>query len=234
LAAFGCLGVLSGTEQEERNMKKTLNAALCLMLLVGTVELSAQSSHTREGFWGGFGFGRASVSGGCDDISSGAEFCDAAGEKQGAFAVYLMMGSTLSPHLRLGAEAYSFIGLRDFAGGTVYDENTLTVGISLAPALYYYPMVERGLFVKGGVGMAWYVEAEYEGRVDWSSSGLGFLFGAGYDLRIGSNTSLTPLFTFGWGGGGDLILNNPESEGIPVGQNWSHTYFSLAMGFTFH
>jgi hypothetical protein len=234
LAAFGCLGVLSGTEQEERNMKKTLNAALCLMLLVGTVELSAQSSHTREGFWGGFGFGWASVSGGCDDISSGAEFCDAAGEKQGAFAVYLMMGSTLSPHLRLGAEAYSFIGLRDFAGGTVYDENTLTVGISLAPALYYYPMVERGLFVKGGVGMAWYVEAEPEGRVDWSSFGLGFLFGAGYDLRIGSNTSLTPLFTFGWGGGGDLILNNPESEGIPVGQNWSHTYFSLAMGFTFH
>jgi hypothetical protein len=195
--------------------------------MVGTGELSAQNSHTREGFWIGFGFGWASISGGCDDIVSGAGFCDAAGERQGAFAAYLMMGGTLSPHLRLGGEAYNLIGLRDFAGGTLSGEKTLTIGNNLAVALYYYPMVESGLFLKGGVGTAWYVEGE--GNVEWSSFGLGFLLGAGYDLRIGGKTSLTPLFTFGWGGGGDL-----KSAGVPVGENWSHTYFSLALGLTFH
>ena len=209
-------------------MKKTLNATLCLLLLLGTGTLSAQ---TREGFWIGFGLGWASISGGCDDVGSGTGFCDAVGERQGAFAFNLMAGGTLSPHLRLGGEAYNFVGTRDFAGGTASPDSTLTIGNNLALALYYYPMVQSGLFLKGGVGTAWYVEGEGggEGSVDWSSFGLGFLLGAGYDLRIGRTTSLTPSFTFGWGGGSDL-----KSQGIAVGQNWSHTFFSFALGLTFH
>jgi hypothetical protein len=82
--------------------------------------------------------------------------------------------------------------------------------------------------LEGGVDTAWYVEAE-SASLDWSSFGLGFLLAAGYDLRIGRSTSPTPLFTFGRGVGGDLA-----SQGIPVGQNWSHTYFSFALGLTFH
>jgi len=209
-----------------------LLATLCLLSVVGAGALSAQNPHTRAGFWIGFGFGWASLSGGCDDVASSPGFCDAVGERQGTFAAYLMMGGTLSPHLRLGGEAYSLIGLRDFAAGTVSGEKTLTIGNNLALALYYYPMVKSGLFLKGGVGTAWYVEADSEAEsasIDWSSFGLGLILGAGYDLRIGGNTSLTPLFTFGWGGGGDL-----KSAGIPVGQNWSHTYFSFALGLTFH
>ena len=206
-------------------MKETLNATLCLLLLAGAGELSAQ---TREGFWIGFGLGWASISASCDDVTSGTGFCDAVGERQGAFAAYLMAGGTLSPHLRLGGEAYNFIGVRELAGGTASGDSTLTIGNNLALALYYYPMVERGLFFKGGVGTAFYVEAKSE-NLDWEVWGLGLLLGAGYDLRIGRTISLTPLFTFGWGGGGDL-----KSQGVPVGQNWSHAYFSLALGLTFH
>jgi hypothetical protein len=220
--------VLVATGQKERNMKQTLIVTLCLLLLVGAGELSAQNSHIREGFWIGFGLGGASLSGGCDDVGSTAGFCDAVGERQGTFAGYLMMGGTLSPHLRLGGEAYTLVGLRDFALGTPSGENTVTFANNLALTLYYYPIVQNGLFLKGGAGTSWYVEAE-SSDLDWEVWGLGFLLGVGYDLRIGRTLSLTPSFTFGWGGAGDL-----KSQGATVGENWRQTYFSLALGLTFH
>jgi hypothetical protein len=195
---------------------------------MGTNEVLAQNSHTREGFWIGFGLGQASVKGDCDDVDSGSGTCDAVGGKQGAFAFYLMAGGTLNPNLRIGCEVYNFVGFRDLESSTSTDDQAVLFGTNLALALYYYPMVERGLFLKGGVGAAWYALAESEDS-EWDSSGFGLLLGVGYDLRIGGNTSLTPMFTYGWGGGGDLKFG-----GDPVGQNWSHSYTSFALGLTFH
>ena len=58
-----------------------------------------------------------------------------------------------------------------------------------------YPALTSGLFVKGGAGLAVRcVETLFSGTHDGSR--LGITAGAGYDLRIARNVSLTPMATY--------------------------------------
>jgi len=177
----------------------------CLALLAGlclvVAPVAAAQSHpqTRQGFWIGFGFGYGSLSFSCDSGCSGS---------QGAVSGYLKMGGTLSPKLLIGGETNAWV--KSESGTTFTASNA-------SAAVYFYPSPASGLFLRGGLGYA--SLSASQGGSSASQSGFGAVFGLGYDVRVGTNTSITPVANFNWG-----------SIGSGVKQN----VFQLAVGVTFH
>lgn len=170
-------------------------AMISALLLLGASAASAQHPQTRKGFWIGFGFGYGSYS------------CSGCGST-GSISGYLKMGGVLSKHLLLGGETN---GWSKSEGGA-----TLTTG-NASLAAYYYPQPAGGFFLRGGVGFS---EARVsQGGLSGSNSGPGATAGLGYDLRVGGNTSITPVANFVWG---------------HVDSGFSQHILQLAVGVTFH
>ena len=170
-------------------------AVVAGLLLLGASVASAQHPQTRKGFWIGFGLGYGSY--GCTGCGS-----------TGSISGYLKMGGTISKHFLLGGETN---GWTKGESGT-----TLTTG-NASFAAYYYPQPAGGFFLRGGVGFS---EARAsQGGLSASSSGPGATAGLGYDLRVGGNTSITPVANFVWG--------HPDS-GI------NQHILQFAIGVTFH
>ena len=65
----------------------------------------------------------------------------------------------------------------------------------------------------------------------WSATatGFGFLTGLGYDIRVGKNISLTPVFNFYFGSDGDL-----KSNGTTIDSHYKHNVYDFGLGITFH
>jgi hypothetical protein len=175
-------------------------AVVVALLLLGVSVAPAQKAQTRKGFWIGFGFGYGSYGFSCDG-------CSGAG-REGSYTANIRLGGTLNPHLLLGAEGIAWSKTQD--GETVTAGNT-------SLAAFYYPKPAGGLFLSAGVGFS---------RAEFSASGLsagntgpGFTLGAGYDLRVGTNTSITP--TANW------VYGHPED-------GFSHNFFQFGFGVTFH
>ena len=82
---------------------------------------------------------------------------------------------------------------------------------------YYYPQPASGLFLRGGVGFST-ISASASGLTG-SNTGPGATIGAGYDLRVGANTSVVPVLNFAWG--------RPES-------GFNQSILQFAVGVTFH
>jgi len=170
-------------------------AIVSALLVVAASAASAQHPQTRKGFWIGFGFGYGSYT--CTDCSS-----------VGSVSGYLKMGGTVSPHLLLGGETN---GWTKSEGG-----ETLTAG-NASFAGYYYPQPAGGLFLRGGVGFS--TISGSSGGSTASQTGAGATAGLGYDLRVGANTSVTPVFNFVWG--------HPDT-------GFSQSILQFAVGVTFH
>lgn len=168
-------------------------ALLAAAALALVPALSAQGRpQTREGFWIGFGFGYGSLG------------CEGCGEREGAVSGYLKMGGTVGPHLLLGGETNGWT--RNYSAGT------LTVG-NVSFTAYYYPTPASGFFLRGGVGLASFQLEGFD-----AETGLGLVVGGGYDIRVGTNISITPVVNFNWGsinGGGQDVIQ-------------------VALGVTFH
>jgi opacity protein-like surface antigen len=127
--------------------------------------------------------------------SYGCEDCDA---RESGFSGGLSLGATLSPHVLLG------IGT---AGWTkTQDGVTLTVG-TVDARVRIYPVADGGFFFTGGIELG-----------NENDNGFGFLFGLGYDLRLGKNVSLTPF----WNG----FVINVDNSSANVGQ--------IGLGVTIH
>jgi len=62
-----------------------------------------------------------------------------------------------------------------------------------------------------------------------TANGFGFVVGAGYDIRVGRNISLTPVANFYWGGDGDL-----KESGTTIDTGYKHNVFDFGLGITFH
>ena len=62
-----------------------------------------------------------------------------------------------------------------------------------------------------------------------SGSGFGLIAGAGYDVRIGRNVSLTPVGNFFFGDDGHVT-----GGGLTVPQSVKHSVIELGVGITFH
>ena len=90
---------------------------------------------------------------------------------------------------------------------------TVTAG-NLSGTVYFYPSPASGLFLRGGLGWA---TLDIEGF--GSESGVGAVFGAGYDIRVSGNTSITPVLNFNWGS---------------LANDFSQNVVQLAVGVTFH
>ena len=181
-----------------RHLSRTV--AVLAVLGVSIAPLASAQGHpqTRDGFWIGFGFGWASLSFSCSGCSG----------SDGAFSGYLKMGGTLSPKLLIGGETNAWV--KSQSGSTLTASNA-------SAAVYFYPSPASGLFLRGGLGYA--SLSASSGGSSASQSGFGAVFGLGYDIRVGTNTSITPVANFNWG-----------SIGSGVKQN----VFQLAVGVTFH
>ncbi len=161
-------------------LRATGLSALLTVLLASTS--FAQQAQTRDGFWigGGLGYG-----------SMGCEGCT---DRAGAPSGYLKLGGTLRQNVLLGVETNGWT--RSELGAR------LTMG-NVSGAVYWYPMVSNGLFVKGGVGYS-VLDNSFA-----STSGFGLLGGVGYDVRVSRNLSVTPVanwFRGGFDGGSANVL----------------------------
>jgi hypothetical protein len=175
-------------------------AMAAVLLLFGTSAAAAQNPQTRKGFWIGFGFGYGSYGISCDG-------CSGLG-REGSYTGHLRMGGTISPHLLLGGQVDAWSKSQDGA--------TLSAGnVSLNAS--YYPKPAGGLFLNAGLGLS-RMEASGGGS-SAGETGPGFSVGAGYDLRVGRNLSITPLASW--------VYGHP-TDGL------SHNFYQFGVGVTFH
>jgi hypothetical protein len=128
--------------------------------------------HLRRGFWfsGGLGYGTL----GCDDCTS----------REDGLSGGLALGGSLSQKVLLGVGTNGWT--KDEGG------STLTVG-TLVALIRFYPSATGGFFLLGGLGVG-SIHLAVDGFGSDSETGAGALLGLGYDIRVGSNVSLTPFW----------------------------------------
>jgi len=175
-------------------------AIVSALLVLGASAASAQHPQTRKGFWIGFGVGYGSYGISCSG-------CSGLG-REGSYTGHLRLGGTLNSHLTLGAESIAWSKTQ---GGA-----TVTAG-NVSFAANYYPQPATGLFLSAGVGFS-RVEASGGGS-SAGETGPGLTIGAGYDLRVGTNLSITPVANF--------VYGHPQS-------GFSQNFFQFGLGVTFH
>lgn len=131
------------------------------------------SPHVRDGLWFNAGLGIGSL--GCEDC----------GDRETSLGLDLAVGGTVTPRLLVGG------GI----SGWSKEENGFTLTVATLEArLRFYPNVESGLFLIGGLGLG-SIRAEFNGVGDETESGAGLTIGAGWDIRVGRNVSITPYWT---------------------------------------
>lgn len=192
-------------------IRKT-RAALALLFVLGAPVLWAQHPQVRQGFWIGFGLGYGPFDAsctGCGSITSKSDFTG-----------HLRLGGTFRPNVLLGGD---IVAWTKSANG--FDE----LGGNTTATVYYYPMVRSGLFLKGGVGVALYDLSPTNSGSGAEGTGVGFTIGAGYDLRVGRNISLTPVGNFLFGSVGDI-----QQNGATILRGWKQTIIEFGLDVTFH
>ena len=190
-----------------------LSAVTCL----ASASAASAASHAqeRQGFWIGFGGGVGNAKATCDDCGSSNRETGAAG--------YLKLGGTLNEHLLFGSE-FNF-------WAKTQEGVTVTLG-SGAVTLTLYPQPASGLFIKGGLGLSLVDTSFREGSSTVTidpAYGLGLMVGAGYDVRVGKNISITPAVNFWYGKPG-----NVPHTGVPFYTNWKQNVVDFTVGVTFH
>jgi hypothetical protein len=186
-------------------------AALVTLCILGAPGLRAQHPQVRDGFWIGFGLGYGPLKASCDGCGSSSE---------SSFTGHLRLGGTLKPDVLLGGDIVTW---------TKSQSGIDEIGGNVTAAAYYYPMVRSGVFLKGGVGIAYYSVSPSNSGSGTDGAGVGFTIGAGYDLRVGRNISLTPVGNLVYGSVGDLQLN-----GATFLTGWKQTILEFGLDVTFH
>jgi hypothetical protein len=184
---------------------------------VALASVASADSHARErhGFWIGLGGGFGSADVTCDDCGSG--------KRESSGVGYLKLGGTLNEHWRLGGELNLWSKQKEGVTLNLYNASaTLTL----------YPRASSGFFLKGGVGLS-FVDTEFRQRRTTVTAdlgqGLGLLAGAGYDLPISKNFSITPAVDYWYGRPGELKFN-----GETLARNWRQNVIDVTVGITFH
>jgi hypothetical protein len=156
--------------------------ALGLVAALTAAPAAAQHAQRRAGFTFGVGLGYGWMGLGCDDC--------AGGERDGGLAGNIMLGAALAPTVVIGAEATGWSRTGDDA--SLYFTN-------VSGAVYFYPMAVQRLFLKGGIGTSLVKAVTGSGAFGSqleSERGMGLLLGAGYDLHLGANPTVTPVVNY--------------------------------------
>lgn len=189
-----------------------VRAALVTLCIVGAPALWAQHPQVRDGFWIGFGLGYGPLDPSCTGCGSL--------DSRSSFTGHLRLGGTLRPDVLLGGDIVTW---------TKSANGVDDVGGNVTAAAYFYPKVRSGFFLKGGVGIAFFSTSPNNSGAGADGAGVGFTIGAGYDLRVGRNISLTPVANLLYGSVGDLQVN-----GGTVQQGWKQTILEFGLDVTFH
>ncbi len=171
----------------------------------------AQYPQRRDGFWIGFGLGYGSANIKCDQCvdSSGV----------GGVTGFVKLGGTPSRNVLIGGA----INVWAHSDGT---GNTETMS-NVTASVYLYPEAKSGFFLTGGLGFSnYYVNSS----PSFDGTGLGFTAGAGYDIRVGRNVSLTPVVNYVYGRVGDVN----ESGVGRFATGWEQHVIDFGLGVTFH
>jgi hypothetical protein len=212
---------------------KILEKLPCVLLglaLVGAGVLDAQGKpQTRQGYWIGFGLGGGSLGNSCDVVGGGSCSDGLESSSMGGSG-YLRIGGTVSPKLLIAGETTGWLGtIKASSSGGGGDAVTSAKSGYLGAAVYYYPSVTGGLWLRGGLGYVFSSgHNEFDGE-DLSASAAGLALGLGYDFRVGRMVSIVPGFGVIVSTGGDL-----KESGSTVATSFKTTLVALQVGVTFH
>ncbi len=170
----------------------------------------AQYPQRRDGFWIGFGLGYGSANITCDNCVDSS--------RVGGITGFVKLGGAPSRNLLVGGA----INAWSHSDGSATETMT-----NLTASLYLYPAAKSGLFVTGGLGFSNY---HVNSAPSFDGTGWGFTAGAGYDIRVGRDLSLTPVVNYVYGGVGDV---NEEGFGA-VRTQWKQNVVEFGLGVTFH
>jgi hypothetical protein len=192
-------------------MRIVERVVVMLVALAGVARaVRAQYPQRRDGFWIGFGLGYGSANVWCDNCQAGPRTVGVTG--------FLKFGGSPSQHLLIGAAINGWS--HDHVGATETMAN-------LSGSLYFYPTARSGLFFTGGLGLSAY---HVNTVPAWDGTGWGLTLGAGYDIRVGRDVSLTPVVNYFSGALGDVT---GPGTGV-VGSRWRQDVIDVGVGVTFH
>lgn len=168
--------------------------AVVVSLAVSAASAHAQNAQVRQGFWfsGGLGFGSM----GCQDCG---------GDRLNGLSGDLSLGGTISPRFLLGVGSMGWVKQDQGA--------TLTVG-TLDARVRFYPSTTGGFFLTGGLGLGT-VTGSVAGVGSNTETGVGAVFGLGYDMRIAKNASITPYWN-GFAMSNDYVDANVGQIGLAI------------------
>ncbi len=180
---------------------------IVILLSLATNVLSAQAP--REGFWWSLGVGYGTTRTSCDG-------CNA--QSANGLTLYGALGGTVSPRLLLGADVTGW--LREESG---VSENFSVLSFAAS----YYPSQGFRLFLKGGVGYSLIETRVVSENAGAEGSGVGFMFGAGYDIPL-FGRYITPALTVTYGLPGNLMYH-----GSPIVTGWKQSLISGGVSVVF-
>jgi hypothetical protein len=198
-------------------MARTLIAVLWLLVAGAVPQLAAQeeNKHQREGFWFALSTGPGSVGYSCDGCADL--------DREFGFAGHIRAGAAVHPMVLLGVESDGWWNWGDEAGlGSV---TRLLWG--LTGNVYVYPSATGGFWLQAGAGLSSYRESADIGTA--TSSGVGIIFGAGYDIRLAQNFSLAPYASVLFS-----VSGNAKFEGVDTGESFNTNLVQVGLSAVFH
>ncbi len=190
-------------------MRSLLLSLALLSTVTAVAEAQTARPQTREGFGISVGIGAGMADLSCD----GCNF-----DSETGLSGYLRLGGHLRPNLFLGFESTGW--MKEVEGADV------TLGFYSAVA-QFYPNVEKGLYFKGGLGFS--MSTADDGTDELKASGMGFSAGAGYDIRVARNMSVTPYLNYLRSVGSELKVN-----GTATGVDLNTGILQFGVGLTWH
>jgi hypothetical protein len=180
-------------------------------LILWPLALDAQRQNTREGFWIGFGLGSGSV---------GVDCPTCADDRVTNVSGYLRLGGTVSRKVLLGFESTGWTNSE-----VAFDES-LGFGSFI---MSWYPSATGAFYLKVGVGGLSYVAEDDTDEL--TATAPAGSFGVGYEIRIGRNLSLAPVFNILASGAAKFKFNGVTA---PSGQDISINMVQLGLGLHWH
>lgn len=148
---------------------------------------------------------------GCEDV-----------DRELGFAGHLRAGVAEHPTVLLGVESDALWNWGDEEGFSV---TRLLWG--LTGNVCVYPSATGGFWLQAGGGLSSYRESV--GDLVGTVSGVGIIFGAGYDIRLAQNFSLTPYASVPFSVSGTAKL-----DGVDTGESLKTSLVQVGLSAVFH